>query len=115
MAIVTRWGEGETPECRQPDQEEKKDIFLYVRSLFYKTPGPTPEELKDREEREEEHSRMLALLDEIRGRFPAVFTVPFSPAVYEAQKRGLPVSHFAPESSAGKAYRTIADEVMKWT
>ena len=115
MAIVTRWGEGETQECPQPVQEGKTDIFLKVRSFFYKTPGPTPEELKQREEREAEHDRMLVMLDEIRKRFSTVFTVPFSPAVYEAQKRGVPVSHFAPESSAGKAYRTIADEVMKWT
>jgi chromosome partitioning protein len=34
--------------------------------------------------------------------------------VYEAQKRGIPISHFAPDSQAGIAYKTIADEVMKW-
>ena len=115
MAIVTRWGEGETPECPLSLPGEKKDIFLLFRSFFYKTPEPTPEELKIREERKEEHSRMISMLDEIKSRFPRVFTVPFSPAVFEAQKRGLPVSHFAPESSAGMAYGTIADEVMKWT
>jgi chromosome partitioning protein len=114
MAIVTRWGEGEAPGCPVPDKDEKKDIFLLVRSFFYKTPGPTPEELKSRDKRREEQGRMLAILEEIKTRFPRVFTVPFSPAVYEAQKRGLPVSHFAPESSAGKAYKTIADEVMTW-
>jgi len=27
----------------------------------------------------------------------------------------LPISHFAPDSPAGIAYKTIADEVMKWT
>jgi chromosome partitioning protein len=34
--------------------------------------------------------------------------------VYEAQKRGMPLSHFAPGSSAGIAYKTIAEEVMRW-
>ncbi len=114
MAIVTRWGEGEVPECPVQETEGKKDIFLLLRSIFYKTPEPAPEELRTREEREEEHGRMLAMLNKIKNRFPVVFTVPFSPSVYEAQKRGLPLSHFAPESDAGKAYRTIADEVMKW-
>jgi chromosome partitioning protein len=115
MAIVTRWGEGEATECPGPEQEPKKDIFLVLRSFFYKTPEPTPEELKTEGEKREEHNRLLMMLEEIKNRFPLVFTVPFSPAVYEAQRRGLPVSHFAPDSSAGRAYRTIADEVMKWT
>jgi chromosome partitioning protein len=114
MAIVTRWGEGEIPECPLPESEGEKDIFLLLRSFFYKKPEPTPEELKLREEKKEERDRMLAMLEEIKRRFPMVFTVPFSPSVYEAQNHGLPVSHFAPESDAGRAYRTIADEVMKW-
>jgi chromosome partitioning protein len=54
------------------------------------------------------------MMIEVKRRFPAVYTVPYSPLVYEAQKRGLPISHFAPESSAGVAYKTIADEVMRW-
>ena len=43
-----------------------------------------------------------------------MYTVPYSTAVYEAQKRGMPISHFAPDSSAGIAYKTIAEEVMRW-
>jgi len=114
MAIVSRWGEGAAPVCPHPENAQRKDLFSLLRSIFYKTPEPTPLEQKAAEEQKTEHERLLAMLDEIRRRFPAVYTVPFSPAVYESQKRGLPISHVAPESSAGLAYKTIADEVMKW-
>ena len=113
MAIVTRWGEGES-ECPVP-HEEKKDIFSVLRDIFYKPSEPTPEERKADEDRKREHERLLAMLGEIQARFPSVHTVPFSPAVYEAQKQGLPISHFAPDSSAGVAYRSITDEVMRWS
>ena len=112
MAIVTRWGEGE-PECPVP-HEVKKDIFLLLRDIFYKPSEPTAEEMKADEDRKREHERLLATLGEIKARFPVVYTVPYSPVVYEAQKHGLPISHFAPDSTAGVAYRTITDEVMRW-
>ncbi len=66
-------------------------------------------------EREKEHERLAGMLAEIGKKFPDVHTVPYSPEIYEAQKRGMPISHVAPESSAGHAYKVIADEVMKWT
>jgi chromosome partitioning protein len=40
-----------------------------------------------------------------------VFIVPESQEIYEAQKRGLPISHYAPESAVGKAYEKIADHI----
>lgn len=55
------------------------------------------------------------MLAGIETKFSDVHTVPYSPEVYEAQKRGMPISHIAPESSAGCAYKIIADEVMRWT
>jgi chromosome partitioning protein len=54
------------------------------------------------------------MLSQIKRRFPSVYTVPYSTSVYEAQKRGMPISHVAPDSSAGIAYKTIAEEVMRW-
>ena len=72
---------------------------------------------KDRtafEEQKNEHERLLSMLSEIQRLFPTVYTVPYSPLVYEAQKRGLPISHFAPDGSAGTAYKAIADAVMTW-
>jgi chromosome partitioning protein len=112
MAIVTRWGEGE-PVCPVPP--EQKDIFTVLRNIFYKPPEPTPEDKKAALDQEKEHVRLIAMLEEIRKRFPAVYTVPFSPAIYEAQKNGMPISHFAPDSSAGVAYKSITDVVMKWS
>jgi chromosome partitioning protein len=114
MAIVSRWGEGLVRSCPQPETEGGKDLFSRIRNIFYKQPEPSPENLKAEEERKEEQTRLLVTLNEIKHRFPSVYTVPYSPVVYEAQKRGMPISHFAPDSSAGIAYKTIAEEVMRW-
>jgi chromosome partitioning protein len=114
MAIVSRWGEGRSPECTVPESSEKKDMLTFIRNIFIKPPTPSPEMIKAAEEQKAEDERRAGLLAEIRLRFPLVFTVPHSPAVYEAQKRGMPLSHYAPESNAGVAYKIIADEVMKW-
>lgn len=113
LAIISRWGEGGAQDARKPAPEEN-DLFSRIRNFFYKKPEPTPEEQKAIEEQNSEHERLLAMMIEVKRQFPAVYTVPYSPLVYEAQKRGLPISHFAPESSAGAAYRTIANEVMRW-
>lgn len=114
MAIVSRWGEGIGKPCVQPDVQERKGIFTKIRHIFNKQQEPTPEDLKASLELKNEQERLSMTLAIIKQRFPSVYTVPFSPIVYEAQKRGLPISHFAPESPAGIAYKTIADEVMKW-
>jgi chromosome partitioning protein len=113
LAIISRWGEG-GEESKKPACDEKTGLLSLIRNFLYKKPGPTPEEKKAAEERNTEHERLLAMMVEVKRRFPAVYTVPYSPLVYEAQKRGLPISHFAPESSAGAAYRAIAEEVMRW-
>jgi chromosome partitioning protein len=112
MAIVTRWSEGEV--CPERTAAEPQDLLFRIRSLFYKKPGPTSAEVKAAEEKITEHERLVQMLYEIRRLFRTVYTVPYSPLIYESQKRGLPISHFAPDSSAGTAYKTIADEVMKW-
>jgi chromosome partitioning protein len=115
MAIVSRWGEGIIHPCESPGTEERKDVFTRLRNIFYKQPGPSPEDILASLELKNEQKRLSTTLAVIKQRFPSVYTVPFSPAVYEAQKRGLPISHFAPDSPAGIAYKTIADEVMRWT
>lgn len=113
IAIVTRWGEGGVPcTCEAPP--EKNDLLSIIRNLFYKKPEPTQAEIKALEDQKTEQERLLSMLCEIRRLFRTVYTVPYSPLIYEAQKRGLPISSFAPESSAGVAYKTIAIEVMKW-
>jgi chromosome partitioning protein len=112
MAIVTRWGEGAA--CPKEEPAEPQDILFRIRRLFYKKEGPTPAEIRSEEEQNTEHERLLSILSEIQRLFRSVYTVPYSPLVYESQKRGLPISHFAPDSSAGMAYKTIADVVMTW-
>ena len=112
MAIVSRWDEGSCRECKA---EVRNDLFTRLRNIFHPPPGPSLSDLKAAEDQKKERNRLLATLAEIRKKFPSVYTIPYSPAVYEAQKQGMPISHVAPESSAGVAYKAIADEVMKWT
>lgn len=114
LAILTRWGEGSVSPCPHGETADKADIFTILRNLFYKKPEPTEEEIRAAEEQKTEHERLLATLAEVKRLFPTVYTVPYSPLVYEAQKRGVPISHFAAESSAGLAYRSIAEKVMTW-
>ena len=87
---------------------------MRIRNIFSPPPEPSPESLKAAEEQKLEHTRLLAMLSQIKRRFPSVYTVPYSTAVYDAQKRGMPISHIAPDSGAGFAYKTIAEEVMRW-
>jgi chromosome partitioning protein len=114
LAIISRWGEGGIQVCITPAREEKNDLLSRIRNFFYKKPEPTRQEQEAALEKKTEHERLLSMMIEVKRRFPVVYTIPYSPVVYEAQKRGLPISHFAPESSAGVAYKTIADEVMRW-
>jgi chromosome partitioning protein len=114
LAIISRWSEGGSEDLRKPAPVEKNDLISRIRNLFYPKPVPTPQEQEAAFEQNAEHERLLAMINEVKRRFPVVYTVPFSSLVYEAQKRGLPISHFAPESRAGVAYKTIADEVMRW-
>ncbi|WP_332306252.1 ParA family protein [Methanoregula boonei] len=115
MAIISRWGEGGDLEPAVQEEETKKDLAGWLRSLFSPRHEPSEEEKRAEKERVKEHERLQGMLGEVEKKFADVHTVPYSPEVYEAQKRGLPLSHFAPDSSAGKAYRAIADEVIPWT
>jgi len=46
--------------------------------------------------------------------FESVFPVPFSPKVHMSQVKGLPLSHLAPNSRVGRAYKKITQEVLRW-
>lgn len=43
-----------------------------------------------------------------------VFTIPFSRKVHRAQMKGMPISHYAPYSDVGRAYRRVAKEVVNY-
>ena len=51
----------------------------------------------------------------LREMFPSVFVVPEAIEIYDAQKNGIPISHFAPKSRAGKAYERIAKNIIEMT
>ena len=115
MAVISRWGEAGEDETSKPQEPEKSGIVGWLRSFLTPHHVLTEEEKYAQEERAKEHERLKEMLAGIETKFSDVHTVPYSPEVYEAQKRGMPISHVAPESSAGCAYKTIADEVMRWT
>ena len=92
MAVVTRWREGAAPPCARKNPLIRKIILSVLRNFLYKKPEPTPAEIRAMEEQKTEHERLLAMLGEIQRLFRTVYTVPYSPLIYEAQKRGLPIS-----------------------
>jgi len=49
---------------------------------------------------------------EARKIFEKAFSIPHSVEIYEAHRKGLPISHYAPRCKAGLAYQKIAEEVM---
>jgi chromosome partitioning protein len=95
LAILTRW---------DTNEGEKRGILAYF-SRFSR--GASSDRVK-----EEEMIRDFEV--EVRKYFNLVYPVPYSREIYEAQKAGLPISHFAPESPAGKAYFGIAEVIQKW-
>lgn len=42
-----------------------------------------------------------------------IFTLPFSRKIHQAQVKGMPVSHFAPFSNVGRAYKKITLEIVR--
>ena len=45
--------------------------------------------------------------------FDSVYTVPYGVEVYEAQLKGVPISHYKPKCKAGVAYKKIAEVVRR--
>jgi chromosome partitioning protein len=115
MAIVTRFGESPIRVMTKDEISPKKTIFSRILELFSGKEPPLPDGNKGEEELRVEQERLSSILGEVQRLFKKVYTIPYSPEIYESQKRGLPISHIFPECSAGQAYRIIADEVMKWT
>jgi len=95
LAILTRWDSNET---------EKTGIRAFF-SRF---------SLRNTSDRVKEEEMIREFEGEVRKYFNLVYPVPYSREIYEAQKAGLPISHFAPESPAGKAYSGIAEAIQKW-
>jgi chromosome partitioning protein len=43
----------------------------------------------------------------------SLFVVPYSEKIYETQKEGVPISHYAPDDGAGRVYDEIAASLIK--
>jgi len=95
LAILTRWDSKEPP---------KSGIRAFISRLS----------LKDSSQSEKEEEMIRDFEEEVRKYFNLVYPVPYSREIYEAQKAGLPISHFAPDCPAGKAYSAIAEVIQKW-
>jgi len=95
LAILTRW------DCNEAEKTGIRAFF----SRF---------SLRNTSDRAKEEEMIREFEGEVRKYFNLVYPVPYSREIYEAQKAGLPISHFAPESPAGKAYSVIAEAIQKW-
>ncbi|SCL75701.1 Sporulation initiation inhibitor protein soj [Methanoculleus chikugoensis] len=93
FAILTRWKGSGDPAAGTGG------LALFLKRIF--SPASAAEEERERE-------RLKAFESEVKKSFKQVFAVPYSPAIYETQQKGLPISHYAPESDAGREYRAIA-------
>ncbi len=49
----------------------------------------------------------------LKEMFHSVYVVPDSAEIYRSQKEGVPLSHFAPDSDAGRAYEMITNKIIK--
>lgn len=98
FAILTRWKDTDN------GASATGGFTGFLKRIF--TPGPSAEEMKERE-------RLKAFENEVKGVFKQVFIVPYSPVIGETQQQGVPISHYAPESNAGKLYREITTAVQK--
>lgn len=95
LAILTRW------DCEEKD---KGGIRGFISRISRKhTPAMAKEE-----------EMIHEFEGEVRKYFNLVYPVPYSREIYEAQKAGLPISHFAPDCPAGRAYSGIAEVIQKW-
>ena len=90
FAILTRWGGSD---------DSGGGLALFLKRIF--SPASFAEEEREKE-------RLKAFESEVRKKFRQVFVVHYSPLIYEAQQKGLPISHYAPESKPGRDYRAVA-------
>lgn len=90
FAILTRWGGSD---------DSGGGLALFLKRIFSSASFA---------EGEREKERLKTFESEVRKKFRQVFVVHYSPLIYEAQQKGLPISHYAPESKPGRDYRAVA-------
>ncbi|WFN37982.1 AAA family ATPase [Methanomicrobium antiquum] len=97
MAIFTRAG---TLHQRKSPMEEIKSAFKQL----FSSKNPDDTEKKRQDELEAEVKKMIK----------EVYSVPYDPEIYRAQKEGMPVTNISPESPASQKYREISEIIKKW-
>jgi len=76
-------------------------LLEYPKSTFF-SKSPT----------HEIESALQEFLEASCDEVPPITKVPYSQSVYDAHKSGMPLSHCAPSSSVGRAYKNIAERLM---
>lgn len=80
--------------------------------------APKRKKAAARVKRTPRRKREVDPVKEIRRRakriFKKVYTVPYSVEIFAAQAKGVPISHYASGCGAGRAYKRIANEVIKY-
>jgi len=94
MAILTRWNN---------TTDKENTWFRAILSILG---------IENKEDEEKEN--LIGIENEVKKHFPRVFAVPYNKAIYQAQKSGMPISHFAPDCDAGKMYEQITGEMIGW-
>lgn len=61
----------------------------------------------------ERHRPSQEIEANLKALFEPVFLIPDSIKIYEAEKEGKPLSHFAPKSRVSAAYEKIAEHIME--
>jgi len=98
FAILTRWKNSDSQAT------ETGGLALFLKRIFLGSPSA---------EDEKEAERLRAFEAEVKKTFKQVFVVPYSPSIYDSQQKGLPISHYAPESDAGREHHAVATAVLK--
>lgn len=78
---------------------------IIVALCRYVKPGLISQLLRRKNPSQEIEARM-------REMFPALYIIPESDKIYEAQKNRLPISHYAPDSDVGRAYEALAMSIV---
>jgi chromosome partitioning protein len=96
MAIITRW---------MKEKESSSGLVSLIDRIFH------ADQIAERGV-EAEHFKNVE--SSVKNYFADVYAVPYDIQVYESQERGMPLSHFAPESRAAMVYAAIADKIGNW-
>ena len=105
-------------EVRENLKVKIRPAFAILTRCVKPVSAPKRKKAAARVKRTPRRKREVDPVKEIRRRakriFKKVYTVPYSVEIFAAQAKGVPISHYAPGCGAGRAYKKIANEVIKY-